>query len=227
MNIKSTHILVIAAIALAAIGTGVGAAIASHEDQDLGTLGPLYEIKEPDFLDEMMSVAKQREESGEWLRSQQEASKRIIASIREPRPIEGITKTMVAHTKYWDPSIVVEENIVDDKGRVIVPKGTVKNPLDAMTFDKTLLFIDGRDSDQVALAKAAIGKLGERVTPILVAGPVVSLMEKWNRPVYFDQHGLLTTRFGIKQVPAWVYQEGRQMRIDEVIAPNSKTGEGQ
>lgn len=211
---------------LTAVVSGVGASIADHDEQDLGTMGPVYEIAEPDFLDEMMAISKQRVESGEWLKSQEAASKKIIASIREPRPIEGITKTMVARTRYWDPTIVAEENIVDEKGRVLVPKGTAKNPLDVMTLDKSMLFIDGRDAGQVAMAKAVVEKMGEKVTPILVAGPVVSLMEKWKRPVYFDQHGLLTARFGIKQVPAWVYQEGKKMRIDEVIAP-AQTGDGQ
>lgn len=213
-------------LTLTAVVSGVGASIADHDETDLGTLGPVYEIAEPDFLDEMIAIAKQRVESGEWQKSQEEASKRIIASIKEPRPIDGITKTMVARTRYWDPTIVVEENIVDEKGRVLVPKGTSKNPLDVMTLDRSMLFIDARDPNQVEMAKDAIQKMGEKVTPILVAGPVVSLMEKWKRPVYFDQHGLLTTRFGIKQVPAWVYQDGKKMRIDEVIAP-VKTGDGQ
>lgn len=227
MRIQNARIVAIICTVFGAIATGVGASVNSNDDSDLGTLGPLYEIAEPDFVDEMVAVAKEREASGEWLRGQQEASKRIIASIREPRPIEGISKTMVARTRYWDPSIVVEENIVNDKGQVIVPKGTVKNPLDVINIEKSMLFIDGRDAAQIALAKSAIAKMGDRVTPILVAGPVIALMEKWKRPVYFDQQGLLSTRFGIKQVPAWVYQEGKKMRIDEVLAPSHTTGEAQ
>jgi conjugal transfer pilus assembly protein TraW len=38
-------------------------------------------------------------------------------------------------------------------------------------------------------------------------------------PVYFDQQGSLIRRFGIRQVPALVSQEGLRLRIDEVALP--------
>ncbi len=38
-------------------------------------------------------------------------------------------------------------------------------------------------------------------------------------PVYYDQQGTLTRRFGIRQVPALVSQEGSRLRIDEVVLP--------
>ena len=44
-------------------------------------------------------------------------------------------------------------------------------------------------------------------------------MQSWQRPVYYDQHGLLTAKFGIRQVPALVSQEGMRLRIDELEIP--------
>jgi conjugal transfer pilus assembly protein TraW len=41
-------------------------------------------------------------------------------------------------------------------------------------------------------------------------------MKAWRVPVYYDQQGLLTRRFGIAQVPALVSQEGARLRIDEI-----------
>ena len=41
-------------------------------------------------------------------------------------------------------------------------------------------------------------------------------MRRWRRPVYYDQQGVLTTRLGIRQVPALVTQDGRRLRIDEL-----------
>jgi conjugal transfer pilus assembly protein TraW len=40
-------------------------------------------------------------------------------------------------------------------------------------------------------------------------------MKAWQLSVYFDQQGVLTTKFGITQVPALVSQEGMRLRIDE------------
>ena len=42
------------------------------------------------------------------------------------------------------------------------------------------------------------------------------LMKAWRIPVYYDQAGTLTRRFGIRQVPALVSQDGLRLRIDEL-----------
>jgi conjugal transfer pilus assembly protein TraW len=46
------------------------------------------------------------------------------------------------------------------------------------------------------------------------------LKEEYKNEVYFDQHGELTTKFGIKYVPAIARQEGLSMRIDEINLNN-------
>lgn len=189
-------------------------------ETDLGVIGPTYDIKEPDLLEEIHAKLLAKQASGELARMQEEGHKRAMASVREPKPVSEVSKTMVARTRYWDPSIVIQENIVDEKGRVLVPKGTVANPLDHMQMSKSMLFFDARDPDQVAYARQALSKVGKTVTPILVGGAVIDLMKQWKTRLYFDQQGTLVKKFGIKQVPAWVYQEGRVMRIDEVLAVN-------
>jgi conjugal transfer pilus assembly protein TraW len=121
----------------------------------------------------------------------------------------------VARTFYFDPSIKVEQNITDDKGNIIVPAGTTKNPLEVVSLSKHLLFFDGRDAQQVRDARALIDHYGGKVKPILIAGSYLDLMKAWQLSVYFDQQGVLTRKFGITQVPALVSQEGMRLRIDE------------
>lgn len=191
----------------------------STRDHNLGTLGPTYPIKEQDFLEEIITILKEKEAKGELERIKKEAIARATESIKNPKVVEGVSTTMVARTRYWDPSIVVEQPIVDDKGKVLVPKGTRRNPLDYITWHKSLFFFDGRDAAQVAMARTAVAQLGQKVRPVMVAGPVIDLMRKMKTQLFFDQQGALVKRFGIKQVPAWVYQEDKRIRIDEVLAP--------
>lgn len=193
---------------------------------NLGTLGPTYQIKEPDFLEEIITILREKEAKGELERIKKEAIARATESIKNPKRVEGVSTTIVARTRYWDPSIVVEQSIVDDKGKVLVPKGTRRNPLDYVTWHKSLFFFDARDPAQVAMARSVVEQLGQKVRPVLVAGPVIDLMRKMKTQLFFDQEGALVKRFGIKQVPAWVYQEDKRIRIDEVLAPRS-TGANQ
>ena len=51
---------------------------------------------------------------------------------------------------------------------------------------------------------------------ILTGGSYLDLMRRWKQTVYYDQQGLLTTRLGIRQVPARVTQDGKRLRIDEL-----------
>ena len=111
----------------------------------------------------------------------------------------------------------MEQNITDDKGNIIVPAGTTKNPLEVVSLSKHLLFFDGSDPRASARrARADRSHYGGKVKPILVAGSYLDLMKAWQLSVYFDQQGVLTRKFGITQVPALVSQEGLRLRIDEL-----------
>ena len=58
-----------------------------------------------------------------------------------------------------------------------------------------------------------------KLKPILTGGSYLDLMKAWQRPVYFDQQGTLIRRFGIRQLPALVSQDGRRLRVDELALP--------
>jgi len=51
---------------------------------------------------------------------------------------------------------------------------------------------------------------------ILINGSPLELQKKYKLWVYFDQSGILTTKFGIKHVPATVSQEGKRLKIREI-----------
>ena len=99
----------------------------------------------------------------------------------------------------------------------IVPPGTVINPLDTVTLSQALLFIDARDREQVARARKLVDERQGKVKVILTGGSYLDLMRRWQRPVFYDQQGNLTTKLGIRQVPALVTQDGRRLRIDELL----------
>jgi conjugal transfer pilus assembly protein TraW len=68
-------------------------------------------------------------------------------------------------------------------------------------------------------ARELSGRYAGRIKPILTGGSYLDLMKDWRVPVYYDQSGTLTRRFGIRQVPALVSQDGLRLRIDELGLP--------
>lgn len=183
--------------------------------RDLGSMGSTYPITEPDMLDAIIAKLKAKEASGELKRLQNEAEQRARRNIENPKPLP-IPKATAARSHYFDPSVTVPENIVDDGGNVVVAAGTTRNPLDVVSMVSDLLFIDARDPRQVAFARRYMDASQKPVKTILTGGSFIKLMNEWKVPVYYDQDGSLTRKLGIAAVPSRVTQDGRMLRIDEV-----------
>ena len=184
--------------------------------QDLGVIGPVYPIAEPSLLEVILGKLRAAGEDGTLARLQREALARIQHEVDDPVPVAGLGRTRHPRRFHHDPSIVVQEAIRDADGRVIVPPGTVVNPLDTVPLSQALLFFDARDREQVAQARKFIDARQGKIKLILTGGSYLELMRRWQRPVFYDQQGTLTTRLGIRQVPALVTQDGRRLRIDEL-----------
>ena len=185
--------------------------------QDLGVIGPVYPIAEPSLLEVILGKLRAAEQDGTLARLQRDAQARARRAVDEPAPVAGLGRARQARRFHHDPSIVVQEAILDSDGRVIVPPGTVVNPLDTVTLSQALLFIDARDREQVESARKLIDERQGKVKVILTGGSYLDLMRRWQRPVFYDQQGALTTRLGIRHVPALVTQDGRRLRIDELL----------
>jgi conjugal transfer pilus assembly protein TraW len=187
--------------------------------RDLGTIGPVYPIQEPHLLDFIRQRLQDKERSGELKKLEEQARVRGIDAVTHPKLVAGIKLAETARTFYFDPTFTLDRNVLDDKGNLLFPAGTRKNPLEIVALSKHLLFFDARDKRQVTRARELIAFYRGRVKPILVGGSYLDLMKAWRAPVYYDQQGVLTHRLGITQVPAIVSQEGLRLRIDELVLP--------
>ncbi len=210
--IANRHPLVAAFWLVLSLGLGLVTPAAAI---DAGRVGPVYGIRETDFLDEIAKTVKAKVDSGEWKKLQDEARRRATAGLANPRPIAGIATATTRRTWLFDPSVVLSKSIPDANGRVMYPAGTRVNPLDTVSLPQPLLFFDGRDPQQITVALGLFRHYKGAVTPILVAGSWQKLGREWKRQVYFDQQGKMVQQLGIQAVPALVTQEDKALRIEE------------
>lgn len=199
------------------------AAINTVQAKDFGKNGHSYQVAEQGFL--AMIEERLSKVDPEELRTHMQ--KVTAERIREPEALEDIERAEESRVFYFDPSYVVEEDIVLPCGQLLHRKGTRVNPLDHMEFDRELYFIDARDKDQVRWIKSKLrlgkneaannsNESGERLEKIiLTGGSPQRLQEELGRDVYFDQKGELSTQFGIRHVPALVIGEGKFLKIVE------------
>lgn len=212
-----THITHATRAMLVALGLGLSTCVAHAKD--LGVIGPIYPITEPDMLQEIQAKLSAKQASGELAQLEGEARRRLDQRVATPEPVAGLRRAQVARSFHFDPSVRFESAVTDHEGRVIVPAGTAANPLNVVSLRESLLFFDGRDPKQVKLARAQLDASDKPVTPILVGGSPAALMANWKRAVYFDQGGRISARLGLQAVPARVTQDGQLLLIEEVPAP--------
>ena len=183
--------------------------------EDLGKIGPTYQIAEDNLLEWIEQKLVDMEETGELERKKEEAKRQAIESVENPEPNNLPTLAYDA-VQTHDPSIMATRDITDGQGNVIVPKGTTVNPLDQIPMTREMLFFDGRDPRQVAWAKRRFEdakRRGKVPKPILVAGSYLDLMREWGERVYYDQGGYLLKKLGIGAVPVRVYQKTPDDRV--------------
>ncbi|QXD01287.1 type-F conjugative transfer system protein TraW [Klebsiella sp. PL-2018] len=181
----------------------------------LGTWGDVYPIYEQNMLDFIHDRLAEMEKSGELKRLEEDTKKRVIASTLRPPPTTGLRTAKANKTWTFDPSITVENDIADHKGRVFAHKGQSVNPADTLPFPYALFFVDGDNAAQMAWVKKQDTGTKRKVV-LLVNGNVNEAGKTLGQAVYFDQNGAFTKRFRVDEIPARVTLAtgGRLLRVD-------------
>ena len=185
--------------------------------KNLGVHAQTFPIAEASLLDVMLERLHLAKASGALDTLNKEFVERVKESALNPQPVSGLIRATFPRTVLHDPSLHITQDVKDHEGRLIAGKGTIINPLDTLSWGEPLLLVDARDEEQVAWAQKELGKI------TLVGGSSLQLEESLNRPVYFDQGGTITRRFGIRAVPARVSQAGNRLKIEEIALVSNPT----
>ncbi|MEN4931780.1 type-F conjugative transfer system protein TraW [Erwinia billingiae] len=183
--------------------------------KELGTTGHLFPIAEPDLLTFIGQRLQGMKDSGEMDRLQAEAEARVKAHAVRPAPVAGLTPAKTDRSWRYDPTFTVRETIRDMRGNVIARAGDQVNPLDKIPYSETLYFVDGDNKTQMAWVKQQLaGQQNFKV--ILVSGNIHDSSIALDEPVYFDQYGTLTTKFGLEHTPVRITRDDSWLKVQEV-----------
>tara|TARA_B100000614_G_scaffold168859_1_gene150455 strand:- start:2532 stop:3299 length:768 start_codon:yes stop_codon:yes gene_type:complete len=188
---------------------------ASFKLRDCGVMGKTFEIGEVSLITLIQNRLLKMQAAGTLEAQRQKIEKKVVSHIKNPAPLSGITKTISHKKRVYDPTFVVVDNIYDHKGTLMHAKGKTLNPLHHMSFGAPLIFIDGRDKEQIPFAQKIQREEGGKI--VLIAGSPIDLGELLGIPLYFDQGGHLTHKFNIHVVPAVVRQKEDLLEIEEVV----------
>lgn len=205
--------------------TGIDAFLArvtSGKRGDMGRLGPVRPIAEPDLI----SVLEQRLLMRDFAPAKASAMKRYFGRVdfvplpaaREPR------------RRSVDPAVIVTRDITDADGRVLVEAGRRINPLDLFPFGSRLIVFDATDRAQLEVARRAMREAESKAILLTTrldrdAGweGLKRLEDEMRAPIY-----LLTPevreRFQIQRTVSVVAAKGRAFEIRELPAIQAEEG---
>jgi conjugal transfer pilus assembly protein TraW len=183
--------------------------------KDFGVRGHTYQIQEQGFLEMIVERLQKVDIEKEQQKMQQIAQERV----ENPIPVEDVAPATSSRVFYYDPTYILGEDAVLPCGTILHKKGTRVNPLERTEFGRRLLFVDGRAYEQIKWLKAKLQapKSDCQDKIILIGGSPLKLQETLNMPVYFDQGGMLVTKFGIRHSPAILEQEDLHIKIEEFV----------
>lgn len=195
--------------------------VISVNAEDLGIIGKTYPIGEQNLLDYIKTRAATVVKDGTWKKYQQELIAKTERQINYPPVIGGITRTTESSVRYFDPSVRVNSDVVDPYTKtVLAKKGQIINPTSYVPFNNELIFIDGRDPEQVAYALTESKRSKFRTSIVLIAAVKLrELMEKEQQILFYDQGAVLVKKFSVQHVPTIIYQDQEQpnfLRVEEV-----------
>ncbi|MCE3590279.1 type-F conjugative transfer system protein TraW, partial [Escherichia coli] len=80
---------------------------------------------------------------------------------------------------------------------------------------QALVFVDGDSPEQMEWATKRYTDANAKI--IMVNGSPIDAMTKRQRRFYFDQEGRLTGKLGIRHTPAVAEQDGRVVKLSEIV----------
>lgn len=193
-------------IGLAAIGLMV--CVSSAQAKELGTFGMTYWIAERDALAEIEERAKQVD----WHKV---LDKRKVENFQGPPDRVRLPRAKRNRSFPVDMTYTTEIDVPDGKGGILYPKGYTFNPLDYVTYPKTLVVIDGTDPEQVKWFATSEYDKRIDVTLLLTGGSFGAVSKRISRPLFYADRKIVE-RLKLQAVPSVVRQKGRIMEVTEV-----------
>ena len=174
---------------------------------DSGVFGETFAVAEDDLSEYIFGKLRELQKSGVLSEKRAKIEARIRETILHPQAVNGLKTTENLREYKFDPSIVASRDLTNQKGEIFVKKGQKFNPLDKLQWSKILAFIDGTNDSHISWACDKNKNSNDHLKIILVNGSPIEFQKKLNKEIFFDQHGVLIRKFGIRQVPAIVFQK--------------------
>ena len=186
------------------------------EAKVIGVIGETFPVEEMSFLT-LIETRLQAFQNQDALKAiEMNWVKAVEEHATRPTPV-GLPRARSTEIHRYRPELTLKEAILDDKGRVLFPKGTQLNALHHLPhYQPHWLFIDGDDKAQVIWANEVLQQ-DNQAKLILTGGSVRDMEEALHHDIYFDQRGFISHQLNLNAVPTEVTRKGDVLLLKTIV----------
>lgn len=187
---------------------------------DLGQRGPVFDITEPDMIEEM----QRRMSEFDWEKEKKRAIDNFWAQQKDSINLPVAEKN---RERRIDTSIVSTQDIFHPDGRLIIKKGQTINPQALMPMRHAYILFDATNKKQVEIAKKIGDELLAKQKPVVYLFSKMDTENGWdhynqttelmNAPIY-KLNKTIIERFQIQSLPSVVEGQGDTILVREIDA---------
>lgn len=193
--------------------------LSRQDPGDAGQKGPVFEITEPDMIEEM----KRRMENIDWAKQKEDA----IAGFWKKQDEFNLSVAKENRTRNIDASIVSSQDIRHPDGRVIFKKGDKINPQAIMPMRHAYIVFDATRQEQVKIAKKMGDELLKKQRPVVYLFSKIDKNRGWkhynetvailNGPLY-KLNKQIVDRFQLQALPSLIEGQGDHVVVSEILS---------
>jgi conjugal transfer pilus assembly protein TraW len=178
---------------------------------DLGVVGKTYPMLERDVSEEIRA----RIGRIDWKEVLSRSGLGEKARRFKPYGLKELPRAGQDTNRLVSVEYTLDMDIPDSRGNVLYPRGYTFNPLDYMSYSKTMVVFNGDDDKQVAWFRKSPYLKKVDVIVLITGGDYLTLSADLGQPVYF-----LDTRIAeklqLRAIPSIIRQMNRFMEVREI-----------
>lgn len=180
---------------------------------DMGAQGVCFSIQEEDMKSFMIRQMQKKNIQ----KIVQHAFKKSMTQSFVQKRKSYLPRAVTSRTYFVDPTQTIDQQMIPNSPKQI-------NPFDQVTFNKTLIFVDANDLDQLNWLEKGLTKWKKNKV-ILVGGSLVKTQKTLGQQVFVDQTGELADYFHLKHVPVVIKEniEKKQWEVKEIKINNDSS----
>lgn len=186
--------------------------------------GETFDFAENNMIEE---IKKQIENNKPQIEAKIEEYKKTAkekANNYKPVDLKELTPSIKNNTFYPDMTYTNPNDIYDNKGNIIYPKGFKFNPLDYQTIHYQMIVINGNSKEEIEWLIKNNYLDNIKYMILLSDGNYKEVGEKLNQPVFYAMPKI-TEKFNLQHTPSIITQIGNKMEVKEICLSCKKENE--